>query len=1048
MSESASDAASPSRPSRPSMPGVAAVSAKQVVRGRRLFHEFQSAVNATSERVGAEGAKMWARSGEAWASVDSRLGLGAAVAGAAAAAEERLQLREKANCGNAAEFVQLSSIAELCTSTKSQLQKSPGDVAAVARLESARSPDSSHGQQHTMHLQRGCSLTIGTGGNGGNAGTLVLGQQFLNKLIIARGRQKEWREALAILAAFPEGLQADLVSYNGSIAASSKAQRWETGLGLFAGICEAGLSPDVVGLNACISSLGAVWPRALQLLSGLGLDVTPNTISRSAAINGLKKGHQWQRSLQLLRDMPRARLSANTIVASVALSACGVTALWAWAHWLFGALAVRADAVTCSTMLSACEKAGRWQLALDHLTATSRSKIRLDVVVYNACISACEKVAAWMAALRLFCSLEEAQLRRSIITFGAVISACEKAGHWQLALHLLGSMYAESVRPDVVCINACISAFEKGARWQMALYLLASSYQDGLEPTTTTYNACISACEKAGQSPLALRLLSSMPEAWISPDVISYNAAISACESGGQWQLALQLLSKVASKFIPSVISYNACISACEKGWQWQMALALLAAMLQEHILPNIISYSAAISSMEKVGNWQRACKLFGDLLQARLRPNVISYNATISSLAAGSQWQLALGLFATMDEVPTTISFTAVMGSLTATWQWQLALALFAAMPRSKVASGGWQFNCWRVQRVAAADRRFHLSAKAQELSQELQTFKGKADMQQGELLSRLNKALVKAATKMVSTRNFALALDPRALCYYDAADFPGVRGLVALTVDDAPCRQRDPQAAMLVEVKDLLEEFEAKATFFLCTDDVPGHEEGLAELVRAGNEVANHGCEDKPYGGYSEAQFRHAFLRAESVCEAVRALSQANARAEVAEAELEEAEALEAPDAHLPERQLQAEASAAEGYAGTSVPPAPTRASEVAKPRWFRAPHADISAAMQKVLTAEGFTHVLCDSFANDTQINDAAFISDSLLSMVDSTGGSIVVIHMPERGFREHNFEALRLLLSGLQQQNLRVVTLSEMSKAARQPLSTEHGKGSEG
>eukprot|EP00439_Symbiodinium_sp_Y106_P010603 s2024_g1.t1 len=53
MSDSvSSDPASPSRPSRPSMPGVAAVGAKQVVRGRRLFHEFQTAVTATSERVG------------------------------------------------------------------------------------------------------------------------------------------------------------------------------------------------------------------------------------------------------------------------------------------------------------------------------------------------------------------------------------------------------------------------------------------------------------------------------------------------------------------------------------------------------------------------------------------------------------------------------------------------------------------------------------------------------------------------------------------------------------------------------------------------------------------------------------------------------------------------------------------------------------------------------------------------------------------------------------------------------------------------------------
>ncbi|CAE7404596.1 unnamed protein product, partial [Symbiodinium necroappetens] len=118
------------------------------------------------------------------------------------------------------------------------------------------------------------------------------------------------------------------------------------------------------------------------------------------------------------------------------------------------------------------------------------------------------------------------------------------------------------------------------------------------------------------------------------------------------------------------------------------------------------------------------------------------------------------------------------------------------------------------------------------------------------------------------------------------------------------------------------------------------------------------------------------------------------------------------------------------------------------------FRAPHADISSAMQKVLAAEGFRHVLCDSFANDTQIDDAAFISDSLLSMVDSAGGSIVVIHMPERGFREHNLEALRLLLSGLRQRDLRVVTLSELSRAARRQSQSsdaeqlDHAQGSDG
>ena len=47
--------------------------------------------------------------------------------------------------------------------------------------------------------------------------------------------------------------------------------------------------------------------------------------------------------------------------------------------------------------------------------------------------------------------------------------------------------------------------------------------------------------------------------------------------------------------------------------------------------------------------------------------------------------------------------------------------------------------------------------------------------------------------------------------------------------------------------------------------TDWVPGHEDALVDLIRAGSEVANHGCMDRPYGGLPEAEFREAFLRAE---------------------------------------------------------------------------------------------------------------------------------------------------------------------------------------
>ena len=48
--------------------------------------------------------------------------------------------------------------------------------------------------------------------------------------------------------------------------------------------------------------------------------------------------------------------------------------------------------------------------------------------------------------------------------------------------------------------------------------------------------------------------------------------------------------------------------------------------------------------------------------------------------------------------------------------------------------------------------------------------------------------------------------------------------------------------------------------------------------------------------------------------------------------------------------------------------------------------------------------------------------------------ATHGSILIIHMPERGFREWNHEAIECLLARLAAKGLRVVTLSELAAAA--------------
>merc|ERR1711972_230803 len=101
----------------------------------------------------------------------------------------------------------------------------------------------------------------------------------------------------------------------------------------------------------------------------------------------------------------------------------------------------------------------------------------------------------------------------------------------------------------------------------------------------------------------------------------------------------------------------------------------------------------------------------------------------------------------------------------------------------------------------------------------------------------------------------------------------------------------------------------------------------------------------------------------------------------------------------------------------------------------RWFRAPQAKLSGTMRQALNRHGFTHVLCDCYANDPWISDPAFIVETMLGQ--AADGSVAVIHMPERGFREYNLQALQGFLAGLQKRNFRVVTLSALHREAYSP-----------
>ena len=195
-----------------------------------------------------------------------------------------------------------------------------------------------------------------------------------------------------------------------------------------------------------------------------------------------------------------------------------------------------------------------------------------------------------------------------------------------------------------------------------------------------------------------------------------------------------------------------------------------------------------------------------------------------------------------------------------------------------------------------------------------------------------------------------------PRVL-YFADTDEP----LVALTLDDGP----DPQSTPLI--LDVLERYEARATFFLISDRVHGNEELVQKMVEAGHELGNHMKRDRPSIRLSSARFETALLEADSVL------------------------------------------------------------SRFADVRWFRPGGGRYNDAMLSISEAHGYRSALGSVYPYDATIPSSTFAARHTLRLVRP--GSVVILHDGgARGWR--TAAALERILPELRRRGLQTVTVSEL------------------
>lgn len=226
--------------------------------------------------------------------------------------------------------------------------------------------------------------------------------------------------------------------------------------------------------------------------------------------------------------------------------------------------------------------------------------------------------------------------------------------------------------------------------------------------------------------------------------------------------------------------------------------------------------------------------------------------------------------------------------------------------------------------------------------------------------------------------TRCASHPLRTGSLCCVDNRLSPGVRGYVALTIDDAPCRFGRSHSRVK-DVQKLLESYNAHATFMVIGSFVDGHEADLVELLQGGHEFGNHGMLDRSY------ETNPNFAKDVDRC---------------TEKILE----------------LQRSAGVPEGV------------------EWFRAPHGRYTQAMHDILQEpeRNLTNVMTSAYASCPIVQDGDFIGGFLARNVSD--GGIIVLHMPEKGHREWCLLGLERMLHGLEQRGLRAVTVGKLMELA--------------
>ncbi|CAM9972289.1 unnamed protein product, partial [Ectocarpus sp. 8 AP-2014] len=342
------------------------------------------------------------------------------------------------------------------------------------------------------------------------------------------------------------------------------------------------------------------------------------------------------------------------------------------------------DVFSFSSAMSACDRAGEWQRALEVMDLMLHHEVEPSIVSYGTAISACARgEGRWQQALSLLADIPSRGLEANAHAYGSAIHACVVGGQHRRALELLEEMLECRVVPDAAVFTAAMTAVDG---WGATLRLLEVMKREGVLPDVNTYNAALSVVARSGREDVALALLDRMRIDGYCPDIVSFNTAIDACASREKWQEAVELLEvdMPAAKVKPDLISFTSAIHACAgPTGNWEKAYQLLDAMWQdpEGAKPSKHTYDLVIQACGHGGEWELGVTLIDDMRDLGIKPDAQTFNMAVTACARSGERLAAETLVANMRNarvVPDEFTYASLVAACGRAKEWKRATEIF----------------------------------------------------------------------------------------------------------------------------------------------------------------------------------------------------------------------------------------------------------------------------------------------------------------------------------------------------------------------------------